>query len=135
MGHAELYFRERPEAWKVCLRPFERTWKSDTRATENILQMTLGNDQSCLTQFECPEMRGVPPAVIVKGQCNPACDPPRRASVEPIKTTITRKMRITTANFHALGDAINGHARSNNRNLHRFFIVCLSLGPSGLPRE
>ena len=45
MGQAELYFREGPQAWKVGLLDFERTWERDARAAEKVLQVTLRNDQ------------------------------------------------------------------------------------------
>jgi hypothetical protein len=35
---------------------FEHARERDARADEEVLQMTLRNDQSRLGQFECPEM-------------------------------------------------------------------------------
>jgi len=61
MGRTDLYLCKGPQARKVCLRAFERTRERDARADEEVLQMTLGNDQSGLSQCECPEMRVVPP--------------------------------------------------------------------------
>ena len=103
MGHADLYFREGPQAWKVCLLAFERTWEKDARAADKVLQVALRNDHSCLSQFECPEMRGVPPAVIVKGQSYPVRDPCGCPDIEAIDTAITRNVSIPTANFQVLG--------------------------------
>ena len=71
--------------------------------TEKILQMTLRNDQSCLSQFECPQMRCVPRAVIVNGQRNPVRHPGRRPDAEAIQTAVTRNVRISTVDFQALG--------------------------------
>ena len=57
MGAAQLHFGEGPQARKICFLVLENAWERDARADEEVLQMTLRNDQSCLSQFECPEMR------------------------------------------------------------------------------
>src|SRR6476660_391964 len=103
MGNTELCLREGPQAWEECLLVLEQTWEGDARAAEEVLQVTLRNDQSCLSQFEYPEMRAVPCTVIVKGHRNPAHDPYCSANIEAIGTVITRNVCISTAKFQVLG--------------------------------
>ena len=85
-------------------------WEKDKRGAEIVLQVALRNAHSGLSRFECPELRGVPPAVIVKGQRNPVRAPCGCPYIEAIQTPSPEMCAYPPRTSQVLGRPI-GHAR------------------------
>ena len=136
MGNTELCLREGPQAWEECLLVLEQTWEGDARTAEEVLQVTLRNDQSCLSQCRIPRDASCPMHCHSQRPPKPCASYPHTLTAAPtLKPSVPLSPEMwayppLTSRFWA--DASKGYARSNNKEVHRFFILCLSLGPSGM---
>src|SRR5689334_18842689 len=101
MGSTELSFCEGQETRKVFVLGSECT-EIDAWADKKVLQVIFGNDGSCLSQVEYPDMATLPAGIIVKGNREPVRGPPRRPEIETIQTAIARNMRIGTVELQSL---------------------------------